>query len=222
MTGDTDIDRLALDQSIEFWDQRHRRLAGRLAGGNTSLDPMANEMLNAVRVGRIIDLIGTMSEPDAPLVLLDAGCGTGWVTRALASYGHRADGIDTSAAAIATCIDAARDDGRDRYSISRLDEWAPPYLYDAVISVDVVFHIMDDDVWAASVLNLASLVRAQGRLLVADHDLEDDHLWSNYQVSRARHRYVTLLAPEGLVYREFSPYRFRDTPVGFHVFDRMA
>lgn len=213
---------MAIEESITFWDDRHRTSTHAHSGGDLSYDEMGNEALNALRIGRLIDVLGTFADPAAPSRLLDAGCGKGWVTRALASFGHQVDGIDTSDTAVAGCRRTARPDGRDRYHVSRLDEWAPPYLYDGVVSVDVLFHIMEDPVWAASVTNLAQLVRWGGRLVIADHDLEVDHEWGHYQTSRARHRYVELVEPLGLVHTAFVPYRFRHNRAGFHVFDRIA
>jgi 2-polyprenyl-3-methyl-5-hydroxy-6-metoxy-1,4-benzoquinol methylase len=213
---------LDIDQSIAFWDERHRGLAHSFAGGDLSYDDLGNEAFNALRIGRLLDLLGTLAEPLAPLRILDAGCGTGWVTRALASFGHQVDGIDTAPAAVAACRSQARPDRRDCYALSRLDAWAPAYLYDAVVSVDVLFHIMEDSVWADSLVNLASLVRSGGRLVLADHDLAQDHTWGHYQMSRARGRYVDVLGAEGFVHRQFTPYQFRHNNAGFHVFDRIA
>ena len=194
----------------------------RLAAGDLSYDDMGNLAFNALRIGRLLDVLGTLAEPAAPLRLLDAGCGTGWLTRALASFGHQVDGIDSVAETVEACRGQSRADGRDHYAVSRLDTWAPSYLYDAVACVDVLFLISQDSLWEASVVNLASLVRSGGRLVLADHDLTQDHPWGAGQVSRARRRYVDLLAAEGLVYRRFVPHEFRDNDAGFHVFDRIA
>ncbi|BAK35583.1 hypothetical protein MLP_25690 [Microlunatus phosphovorus NM-1] len=213
---------LGIDQSIAFWNERHRRLEHGYAGGDIAYDDTANAMLNSLRVGRLIDLIGTFARPAAPVRILDAGCGTGWLTRTLASFGHQVDGIDTSEQALATCVGRARADGRDRYRLSRLDEWTPGYLYDVVISVDVLFHIMEDHIWAASVRNLGMLVRSRGRLILADHDLVADRQWGDYQVSRARQRYLDLLTSDGFVHRGFVAYAFRNNGAGFHVFDRTS
>jgi 2-polyprenyl-3-methyl-5-hydroxy-6-metoxy-1,4-benzoquinol methylase len=193
-----------------------------LAAGDLSYDDMGNLAFNALRIGRLLDVLGTLAEPVAPLRLLDAGCGTGWLTRALASFGHQVDGIDSATATVEACRGQSRADGRDHYAVSRLDTWAPSYLYDAVVSVDVLFLISQDSLWEASVVNLASLVRSGGRLVLADHNLAQDHPWGGRQVSRARRRYVDLLAAEGLVYRRSVPYEFRDSDAGFHVFDRIA
>lgn len=222
MTTTPDPQPLGIEQSIAFWEQRHVDFALGIAGGDLGYDDMANAAFSALRIGRVLDLLGTHAEPAAPLRILDAGCGTGWLTRALASLGHQVDGIDSSETAVAACSGKARADGRDRYARSRLDVWAPAYLYDAVVSVDVLFHIVEDSAWAASVVNLASLVRFGGRLVLADHDLAEDLVWGPYHTSRARGRYVELLAAEGFVHRRFMPYDFRDNKTGFHVFDRIA
>ncbi|WP_172860754.1 class I SAM-dependent methyltransferase [Jiangella alkaliphila] len=121
------------------------------------IDAGANEIFYAMRLGRLLDLVGDVSESRAPLRVLDAGCGKGWFARAMARFGHRVDGIDISQAAIEECRAQAAD--QDEYAVSALADWHPPYMYDVVYSVDVLFHVMDDDAWADSVRNLASLVR---------------------------------------------------------------
>ena len=211
-----------IEQSIAAWERRHIDVADSLDTEDLAGDTMGNVAFNALLIGRLLALLGTFAEPAAPLRLLDAGCGTGWVTRALASFGHQADGIDSDEAVVTACRRRGRSDGRDRYARSQLDVWAPSYLYDAVVSVDVVSHIMEDSVWEASVVNLASLVRSGGRLILSDHDLAQDHRWNSSVMSRARRRYVDLLAAEGFVHRRFMPYDFRDNTAGFHVFDRIA
>jgi hypothetical protein len=37
------------------------------------------------------------------------------------------------------------------------------------MSIDVLFHIVDDDLWQRSVRNLASLVRPEGHLVIQEH-----------------------------------------------------
>jgi SAM-dependent methyltransferase len=213
-------ERLGVQQAIDFWDSRHRVRGELLSGGDLTYDHAGNEILYAVRLGRLLDVLGTWSSTAAPLRLLDAGCGKGYYTRAFARYGYLVDGIDTSTFAIEACRRDAV--GGERYAVSTLDAWQPGYVYDAVVSVDVMFHLMDDGVWERSVRNLARLVRLGGLLVVADHDTEQDNVRGEYQVTRATHRYHELAAAEGLRPDGFVPYRFRGSPVGFHVFTRGA
>jgi 2-polyprenyl-3-methyl-5-hydroxy-6-metoxy-1,4-benzoquinol methylase len=212
--------RLAGPEAIEFWDQRHRAHDELLSGGDVSLDHATNELFYALRLGRLIDVIGTATASAAPWRVLDAGCGKGYFARAMARFGHRVDGIDSSAAAIEECRQQAA--GSENYAVSTLADWQPPYLYDVVYSVDVLFHIMDDSAWERSLSNLAALVRLGGRLVVSDHGTDADRLWGTYQVTRAASRYGLLLVPSGFRVDGFVPYRFRDSLAGFHTFSRVA
>ncbi len=208
------------DETTAYWNERHRQFSPLSSGGVVGIDAAANEILYAMRLGRLLDLVGDASEVRAPLRVLDAGCGKGWFARAMARFGHRVDGIDVSEAAIEEC--RAQAGGRDDYAVCALSDWRPPYLYDIVYSVDVLFHVMDDDAWAESVRNLASLVRLGGRLILSDHGNEYDRTWSTYQQTRGLPRYRALVQPLGYGSDHFVSYGFRNTPVGFLVFDRVS
>jgi 2-polyprenyl-3-methyl-5-hydroxy-6-metoxy-1,4-benzoquinol methylase len=212
-------ERLDVEEAIDFWDGRHRMRGELLSGGDVSFDHETNEIFYALRLGRLIDIVGDQGFATAPLRVLDAGCGKGFFARAMATFGHDVDGIDTSAFAIDEC--ERRRVGRERYAVSSLDAWHPPRLYDVVLAVDVLFHIMDDGVWERSVRNLASLARLGGLLVLADHVTDEDRVWGKYQVTRAAHRYHDLALPLGFRADPFVPYRFRDSPAGFHVFTRV-
>jgi 2-polyprenyl-3-methyl-5-hydroxy-6-metoxy-1,4-benzoquinol methylase len=216
----TQQDRLAVDEALQFWDQRHRMRDDLRSGGDATYDYASNQVFYAVRLGRLLDVLGHHSDVTAPWRVLDAGCGKGWFSRRLAECGHLVDGIDASEHAVAEC--RRKSVGGDRYHQSRLDDWAPPYLYDAVVSVDVLFHIMDDAVWEASLRRMGQLVRYGGTLVVADHDRDSDVLWGAYQVTRATSTYRSVLESEGLRYDGFTPYGFRENAAGFHRFTRSA
>ena len=191
-----------------------------LRSGVLAYDHATDEAFDAIRLGHLLDVIGTSASAVAPLRLLDAGCGTGWLTRALTRCGHLVEGIDSSEEAIEQSRALAV--GSDRYVTSRLDAWAPTYLYDHVVAVDVLAHLTDDDAWRDSVVNLAALVRLGGLLVLTDHDAEADHQWGNGEVTRSRQGYRDVLLPLGFSYNGFRPYRFRDNAAGFHVFRRIG
>lgn len=107
-----------------------------------------------------------------------------------------------------------------RWAVSTLDQWHSPWLYDAVYSIDVLFHILDDGIWRRSLDNLASLVRFGGTLVVTDENRAQPHPRGNYILHRPPAAYVAALQPRGFSYRDFRPYGFRGNEVGFHVFTR--
>jgi 2-polyprenyl-3-methyl-5-hydroxy-6-metoxy-1,4-benzoquinol methylase len=219
-TAPVSIELLDSAQVAEYWNQRHRAKAELASGGDISMDEPSNELFYAVRLGRLLQIIGDEADVRAPLRMLDAGCGKGYFSRAMATFGHRVDGIDVSEHAVATCRSHAV--GGDSYEVSPLADWKPAYLYDVVFSVDVLFHVTDDDAWTASVRNLASLVRWGGLLVLADHLRDVDRVWNKYQTTRRTDRYQELVTGQGFRIDTTVPYGFRHTPVGFHVFTRVA
>ncbi len=212
-----EVDLLSAQEAAAYWDTRHRREGDLRSGGDVSFDEATNQMFYILRLGMLLEAIGHQSSPIAPLFLLDAGCGKGWFSRELALFGHRVDGIDASESAIAYCQEHG---GRPRYFRSSLSEWSSPWLYDVVVSVDVVFHILDHDEWERSMRNLASLVRLWGKLIVSDWGENGDHVFGNYQLVRGRDRYVPLMEQSGLRFDGWRPYNFRRSPIGFYMFTR--
>lgn len=203
-----------------YWDHRHGAEEHLRSGGNIGISEAGNALIYALRVGRLIEVIEYESAPTAPLRVLDAGCGKGHFARALASFGHEVDGIDTSEEAIRECLRLAEEG--QLFAVSALVDWAPPRLYDVVMCIDVLFHILDDREWEASVRNLGCLVRLGGRLVLADHATDEDRVWARHQKTRAASRYEALLADLGFKYLRFVPNGLRGADVGFHVAARVA
>jgi 2-polyprenyl-3-methyl-5-hydroxy-6-metoxy-1,4-benzoquinol methylase len=207
------------DEAIELPDGQRKE--GELrSGGDVAYDEATNEAFYAVRLGRLLDILGTSLSVEAPLRLLDAGCGTGRFTRALTRCGHNVEGIDSSPSAVEVCRTEAI--GPDRYSVSEPVSWTSPHLYDGVFAMDALFRLTQDDVWRRSVTNLASLVRLGGLLALADHDAPPEHPDDAHHIVRVRRDYTSLVLPLGFRYQGFVAYRFRDHPAGLHVLRRVA
>jgi 2-polyprenyl-3-methyl-5-hydroxy-6-metoxy-1,4-benzoquinol methylase len=202
--------------AVRYWEERHRTQGELRSGGHIGLDEAANQIFYFTRLGMLLRIIGVRNSVSAPLFLLDAGCGKGQFVRALVSCGFAVDGIDTSP----TAIDFCRASGPGRYEVSSIADWRSPTLYDVVYSVDVLFHLVDDDDWAASLDNLASLVRLGGKLVITDEHAEVRRQAGNYIVHRASTEYVEALGRRGFALREFVPYAFRDSRIGFLIFIR--
>lgn len=207
-------------EARSFWDDRHRAAGDLASGGNIGYSTASNAMLYAVRAARLIECTAPWQGREDPLRVLDAGCGKGWFSRAMAGFGHRVDGIDSSVFAIEQCREAAGP--MESYAVSELASWAPPHLYDVVYCIDVLYHLLDDEEWERSVRHLCSLVGVGGRVLLVDHDAVTDRLWSKYQLTRGTGRYEALLAECGLTYERFVPNNFRHDPSGFHVAARRS
>lgn len=211
---------MTASESRQYWETRHARAGALASGGHISHDESTNAMFYAVRIARLIEAIGPRTNPGLPLRILDAGCGKGHFSRALASFGHLVDGIDTSVTAIASCEAQASE--RETYAVSSLSQWGPPYLYDAAVSIDVLYHLMDDDEWATAVRNLASLVRLGGILGLVDHDRDEDRVWQSHQKTRSTRRYRELFEACGFEARRYVRNDFKHDPSGMHIAVRVA
>jgi SAM-dependent methyltransferase len=115
--------------------------------------------------------------------LLDAGCGTGYNLLALARLG-RATGIDLAPEAVAFC----RERGVRALRASLLALPFPDAAFDAVTSLDVIYHVWVTDERAA-VAEMARVLRPGGVLLVRVPALRA--LWGAHDVEvQSRHRYT--------------------------------
>ena len=208
---------LTREEAIRYWEQRHRSAGELRSGGHIGLSEAANEIFYRIRLGKLLELIGTLNAPAEPLFILDAGCGKGRFARELSACGFCVDGIDVSPAAIA----ASRAAGGARFEVSSLASWTSPTLYDVVISLDVLFHILDDEEWTASVRNLASLTRLGGQLIVTDEYRDVPRPAGNYILHRPVPAYASLLS-DRFEFVGFTPYRFRENEVGFLQYRRVG
>ncbi|TFV33539.1 class I SAM-dependent methyltransferase [Streptomyces sp. T1317-0309] len=96
----------------------HRAQDDPAAGGRTTgFDRSGGELFRALRLGRLLAVIGAPAGPRTPLSVLDAGCGRGWFARALARGGHRVDAFDVSSTAVAQ---ARGEGGGPRYAVADL------------------------------------------------------------------------------------------------------
>ncbi|WP_169744255.1 class I SAM-dependent methyltransferase [Knoellia aerolata] len=215
-----DVPTLSPTDSRAYWDRRHRRQDNLAAGGHIGFDRGTNAMLYAVRSARLVEVLGAANDVVAPLRVLDAGCGQGLFARTLGSFGHTVDGIDTSTYAIDVCRELAGPS--ESYEMSALVDWQPSHLYDAVLSIDVLYHLMDDDEWASSVENLASLVRLGGLIGLVDHDADVARVWAEYQKTRPTNQYRDLLSGCGFEMRRSVRNDFRTDPSIMHVAVRVA
>lgn len=216
--GEPRVDTVLLEDPVTFWDRRHATQDELRSGGDIGIDTAANEIFYAVRLGQLLQMVGDGTDASAPLRILDAGCGKGYFSEALTRCGHEVVAVDSSP----TAIEQARTTGSSRYEVATLDVFRDPFLFDVVYSIDVLFHILDDVVWEASLRNLAAHVRLAGKLILTDRDHAERAVLGDYIVHRATDEYASRLERWGFAPRGFTPYDFRLNTIGFHVFERIS
>lgn len=209
---------LSPDEAARYWESRHAHNGALRSGGHIGLTEEHNAAFYVVRLAVLLRLIGTYYEPPAPLRLLDAGCGKGYFSDALSRMGHNVLGIDASAMAIQEC----REKRSGQYRVERLREFGWSIPFDIAYSIDVLFHVLDEDEWSASLRAIARSVRTGGMLVVTDIVTSSPGPRGNYIVGREVGRYDSALRDMGFV-RTMPPvpYDFGDNPNGFLIFRRM-
>jgi 2-polyprenyl-3-methyl-5-hydroxy-6-metoxy-1,4-benzoquinol methylase len=205
-----------LSDPIRFWDQRHGDLDAWRSGGDRGLSAEENYEFYAFRLGRIIELVRRHSGSDRGQHVLDAGCGRGHMTEWLSKCGHAVTGVDSSQSA----VDWAITTYGPKFEVASLDGFRPRSLFDVVLCLDVLFHILDDDVWRASLGNLTRAAHAESTLIVTDALRPERFVLGNYIVHRALGEYDELLASRGFKRVELQPYAFGSNPNQFAVYRR--
>lgn len=202
-----------LDDPVGYWDRRHRTTDEWRSGGDRGVDVQRNRAFYAHRLGLLVSILDRHHLQNN-LRILDAGCGKGWLSDQLSGQGHNVTGIDTSQRAIEVC----REHRAGEFHVSSLDQFHASLPFDAVICMDVLFHILDDEIWRQSLVNLASLVSVHGLLLVTDFPCTVRHHMGNYIIHRPMQDYHAILESVGLHFLESVPYRFAGNPNAFLVF----
>lgn len=149
-----------------YWEDRHTALQGSIRSvAHIGLSEEQNREDYAVNAEHLrAALVAKFPEP-AGKVLFDAGCGTGVVSALCAELGFQVVGADFSEAAIAqaqTRVPAGT------FIVKAFDQVVLPPV-DAIICLDVFFHIVDDALWARAFKKLALDLKPGGRLIVLEH-----------------------------------------------------
>ncbi|WP_407177289.1 glycosyltransferase [Bradyrhizobium sp. STM 3562] len=149
-----------------YWEARHEQLKGSIRSvGHIGLSEIQNLQDYAVNADHLRSaLLAKFPDPKGR-VLFDAGCGTGVVSAVCADLGFKVIGADFSKTAIVQA--RARVPG-GTFIAGAFDQ-VPLSPVDAIICLDVLFHIVDDDLWQRGLKALARNLKPGGRLLVLEH-----------------------------------------------------
>jgi len=122
--------------SGRYWERRYAQ--GRTSGSGSYGSSAA------FKAGFLNDLLGRTGARR----VLELGCGDGYV------------GIDISPTAVARCAASFAHDARKRfYAASAREHWALGDRYDLSLSLDVIYHLVEDEVFEAYMADLFALSR---------------------------------------------------------------
>lgn len=206
---------------IDFWNQRHGKL-GLYSGGDKGISNYENFEFYIHRLSMILKLINKYYIGKKSLEVLDAGCGKGFFSNGLFSSGYIVSGIDSSVNAISFCkenypeIFFKQDD---------LDNFVLNKAFDVVVCIDVMFHIVEDNLWEKSVKNLAYHAKNNSIIIISDYiDAVDSEKTIGEKIKyikyRNKKRYSKVLEPFGFFLKNVVPYNILSNKNSFMVFHR--
>lgn len=102
--------------------------------------------------------------PHSARRILDAGCGSGGLVRAMARSDRQVTGIDFAPEMVKLAQEHSQGVGGVEFQVADILAWAPIEPYDAVVSVTTLHHLP----FGPAVERLASWVRPGGRLVIVD------------------------------------------------------
>lgn len=165
------VDRLTRPRSAifnphAFWERRHRLHRQAMTGvGNVTLSIAQNEADYAVKLARVLASIEQAIGPMRGRSILDAGCGIGLLTEVLVREGAHVTAVDFSAAALAL---AKHKLPAVEFVCGSIDEMPYEAQFDAAVSMDVLFHIVDDGKWELALSRLATAIKPEGSIIIQD------------------------------------------------------
>jgi SAM-dependent methyltransferase len=201
-----------------YWASRVGEGADLAAVGHRSMGPVYNREIYARRIEVLEDCLHrNFKQSVRRLRVLDIGCGSGfyteyWKSRGVTEY----TGLDISARSVAGL--SAK---YPTYKFIHADVSEPlactasdGLKFDVITVFDVLYHIVDDQRFEAAVSNIASLVRAEGHVLVMDQLCVHDYQILRHVRCRARDRYLATFDAKALTLVEREPlFHFLVPPI---------
>lgn len=152
----------------ELWSQKNWNTA----------TPNADEQARADKIISFIDTHAAQAL-DRPLRILDIGCGRGWLTNVLSTYGE-AIGIDPAHASVQRARELFPQlDFRLRDSSELLREMGPE-CFDLIVSSEVIEHV-EQDQQILFLRNIYALTRPGGFAILTTPRGELQHRWAKRQ-----------------------------------------
>lgn len=149
-----------------YWENRHREYRESLKSvghiGLTEADNLANYEIKIRHVAAALEqALGSLDGK----AILDAGCGIGLLSREIVLRGGRAVGVDLSKTALARSKAYAPE---AQFECHPLDLMPYESTFDGAVSMDVLFHVVDDARWKASILRLIRAVKPGGVVVIQE------------------------------------------------------
>jgi SAM-dependent methyltransferase len=166
--------------------------------------------LSLEQISRVLDTLNI-----EPQKILEVGCGIGFWTRFLSSRFQNSDyiGVDISKKAIENLQRQYEGNPRVRFQCSDIS--TPPhfpYKYDLIICLEVLLHIVDNDLWKKAIHHMSQSLSPGGYILISDplniHGEPPPYKLGDHDRVRKLEDFKHCLSEEGLEIVKIYPRTF--------------
>lgn len=170
-----------------YWDSRINNNPRYSSIGNISYPEAINKYRKETVLSQIDTALSTVGIDFKDTEVLDAGCGTGVYSEYYADQGASVTGFDFAESAINT-VKEAQIPG-DYFVGSLPDVEVEDGQFDLVHCFSVLYHIVNDDSWRASIEKLAQATADDGTLLLRTAWVDETETRSEHVRHRSRTEY---------------------------------
>lgn len=149
-----------------YWETRHQKFGHNLAGvGHKGRSDETNEEEYRIKLQRVPAALAQELGDLRGKAVLDAGCGIGMLSAALVETGCTVTGVDVSETAVKLARE--RVPGAT-FAVSFLHDVNYGPVFDGVVCMDVLFHVLSDKDWRAALAQLLAALKPGGVLIVQE------------------------------------------------------
>lgn len=193
------------------WLDRHEKLGYYERVGYVGLGERFNRWIYRLRRSHFLRLARRHGLGSPGQRALDVGFGSGFYLGLLNELGvHDVRGVDVSPRAVQRAREAFP---TFRFEVCDVSDGLPPATvseggFDWVLAMDMLYHIVEDELFCAALGHCGRAVRRGGRLLVSDNFPSRRAPSDAHQAYHTLAEYESVLAPLGFRPREVSPVFF--------------
>lgn len=194
-----------------YWDDRLDKIKGLEGVGFKKLGPSFNKWAYKIRRNVFLKQVKALNTDIKNANVLDIGSGTGFYIQIWKELGaKKITGVDITPTAVAHLKNTF---SGAHFFLSDIGDAAfnkdQAYgRYDLVSSMDVLFHIVDDQRFEQSVLNISSIISPGGYFIYSDFYLHGETIRGESQVSRSKRYLMEVFEKNGFELVTFKPFMY--------------
>ena len=170
----------------DYWEKRLAKTHGLAGVGYAGLGSSFNGWMYRVRRRVFLSALSNHENSLKNKKILDIGCGTGFYVERWRELGlANITGADLTEVAIKRLSNAYPDLTFVQADITSRTLPFEPESFDAISAFDVLFHVVDDELFINALKNIHSLLAPRGLFIWSDNFLDERRVLAEHQVCRS-------------------------------------